>query len=334
MGIQYDNKPRYLYELIDKHNFRPTQYYVTFENKIYAKGSSRNCYKGIIKDKDGKKAKPDLFQDENCLVKIYQNKYNFSDFESDLENYFYSKNISSIFNYENNNNKIPEMNYKNSYAISLKKHATDSSFDPFDIIKNNNKEINENNEWNIIEPFIEGNFQKFINNDCKEKYITDKNIVFFLHWNWAYSKGEKIICDIQGVKKNDNYELTDPAVQSINKEYGDLDLGPSALINFVFTHKHNEFCKDLPWPNEEDMKKIKKLMLITNQTLEKQLYKEVIDSTFSINTDNNLIIYFIFVIIIIIILSFANFFCIKNCKNKKSKMQDISLEIEKEVKLA
>ena len=75
-------------------------------------------------------------------------------------------------------------------------------------------------------------------------------------------------------------------------------------------------------------------MLITNQTLEKQLYKEVIDSTFSINTDNNLIIYFIFLIIIIIILSFANFFCIKNCKNKKSKMQDISLEIEKEVKLA
>ena len=64
-----------------------------------------------------------------------------------------------------------------------------------------------------------------------------------------------------------------PAVQSINKEYGDSDLGPSALINFVYTHKHNEFCKDLPWPNENGIKKIKKLMLITNPTLEKQLYK-------------------------------------------------------------
>ena len=144
-----------------------------------------------------------------------------------------------------------------------------------------------------------------------------------MHWNWVHTKGEKIICDIQGVKKDDNYELTDPAVQSINKEYGDSDLGPSALINFVYTHKHNEFCKDLPWPNENGIKKIKKLMLITNPTLEKQLYKEVIDSTFSkypnnsINCGNNFLIYFIFGAIIL--LTIVIFFCLRKWKNKKIK---------------
>ena len=123
-----------------------------------------------------------------------------------------------------------------------------------------------------------------------------------MHWNWVHTKGEKIICDIQGVKKDDNYELTDPA---------------------VYTHKHNEFCKDLPWPNENGIKKIKKLMLITNPTLEKQLYKEVIDSTFSkypnnsINCGNNFLFYFIFGAIIL--LSIVIFFCLRKCKNKKIK---------------
>ena len=73
-----------------------------------------------------------------------------------------------------------------------------------------------------------------------------------------HSKGEKLICDIQGVNKKDKYELTDPATQSINKEFGKSDMGPDSLINFVYSHKHNEFCKYLPWPNEEKIKNVKK----------------------------------------------------------------------------
>ena len=179
MGINHADQPRYLYELNDKHNFRPTEYFVTFENKIFAKGSSRNCYKGIIKNKEWKPSKPNYFPNENCLVKIYKNEYSISDFELDLDNYFFSKNISSIFNFENINNKIPKINYINSYAISLEKPITDNSFDALHFINNNNQEINKQNEWNIIEPFIEGHFQKFINNDCYEKDISDKNISFF-----------------------------------------------------------------------------------------------------------------------------------------------------------
>ena len=63
-------------------------------------------------------------------------------------------------------------------------------------------------------------------------------------------------------------------------------------------------------------------MLITNPTLEKQFYKEVIDSTFSkypnnsINCGNNFLIYFIFAIIL---LSIVIFFCLRKCKNKKIK---------------
>ena len=32
-------------------------------------------------------------------------------------------------------------------------------------------------------------------------------------------------------------------------------MGPDSLINFVYSH--NEFCKNLPWPNEEKIKNVK-----------------------------------------------------------------------------
>ena len=112
-------------------------------------------------------------------------------------------------------------------------------------------------EWILIEPYINGKYEKFINNNCLCNNNTDNNVSYFMHWNWVSSKGEKLICDIQGVNKKDKYELTDPATQSINKEFGKSDMGPDSLINFVYSHKHNEFCKYLPWPNEEKIKNVK-----------------------------------------------------------------------------
>lgn len=60
-----------------------------------------------------------------------------------------------------------------------------------------------------------------------------------MHWNWVQSKGEKIVSDIQGIKKYNYYELTDPAIQSINQDYGPADLGIFGLIAFLIRHKHN-----------------------------------------------------------------------------------------------
>lgn len=36
-------------------------------------------------------------------------------------------------------------------------------------------------------------------------------------------------------------------------------MGPQSLIFFLTSHKHNEYCKDLPWPNKDDIDKIKRL---------------------------------------------------------------------------
>ena len=70
-----------------------------------------------------------------------------------------------------------------------------------------------------------------------------------MHWNWVYSKGEKVVSDVQGVEKNGYYLLTDPAVQSINQEYGSTDLGAYVILVFLAKHQHNQYCQHLPWPN-------------------------------------------------------------------------------------
>ena len=78
-----------------------------------------------------------------------------------------------------------------------------------------------------------------------------------MHWIWAYSKGEILVSDIQGVSDKDKIILTDPEIQSIHKIFGNTNLGAEGLIYFLSEHEHNEYCKSLPGPNDKEIKKIK-----------------------------------------------------------------------------
>ncbi len=99
------------------------------------------------------------------------------------------------------------------------------------------------NEWHAIEPYITGKYQKFVSNTNKTKKDIGKAIPAFMHWNWVFSRGEKVVSDVQGVIKNNYYHLTDPAVQSINSEYGLTDLGAYGIL--VFLAKHNSQTIDM-----------------------------------------------------------------------------------------
>ena len=62
-------------------------------------------------------------------------------------------------------------------------------------------------EWILIEPYINRKYEKFINNNFLCNNNTDNNVSYFMHWNWVRSKGEKLICDNQGVNKKVNRNL-------------------------------------------------------------------------------------------------------------------------------
>lgn len=58
-------------------------------------------------------------------------------------------------------------------------------------------------------------------------------------------------------------------VQSINCEHGYTDLGPKGIVIFIVSHTHNEFYRDLPCP---DFNQIKFHRLYHQSTFKKTSY--------------------------------------------------------------
>lgn len=105
-------------------------------------------------------------------------------------------------------------------------------------------------EWCIVEDYIPGDYQKFCNN---YGYIAEGNYSLqgFMHWSWNHTQGEIMVADLQGVRNNDNYYLTDPVLLSGTVSggvYGNTDMGIEGIGMFFLNHKCNQFCNTLPKP--------------------------------------------------------------------------------------
>ena len=258
MGTENNNISNYIYKVNENtNNLEKTGYYSIFEKSPFEQGEYRYCYKGGIRNNNGKLEKPENFPNGQCVVKVFKSQIakDVESFDKDFNNIFYSIKVSRIFN-SCYSYQCRKLNFVSPYATSIFKHATFELFG-FISIKDDDatKKIKEG-EWLYIEPFLEGEFQKYVSNTCWMREPIDKTFPFFLHWNWVYSKGEKIVSDIQGVKKTDCYELTDPAVQSIKGDYGPADLGYYGLIIFLLKHQHNSLCEELPWPTGIEIQKL------------------------------------------------------------------------------
>ena len=53
------------------------------------------------------------------------------------------------------------------------------------------------------------------------------------------------MCDLQGVKHNYEYKLTDPAIHSVHREFGTTDLGVAGMEMVLANHRCNSICKQL-----------------------------------------------------------------------------------------
>ena len=220
---------------------------ITFE--LYFKAWFVISSSGNFLGEFGSTVKNSYFPDGKCVVKVFKEKiaHYKQDLNEDFKNSIYADKVSKIFN-SLYNEKLYELKFLIPFAASMHKYATFNLFF-FIPIKNDDsqKKIKEN-EWIAVEPFIEGKYEKFVSNTHWMDKNLGKAIPAFMHWNWVYSRGEKVVSDVQGVEKDGYYELTDPAVQSINGEYGSTDLGAYGILVFLAKHIHNEYCRDLPWP--------------------------------------------------------------------------------------
>ena len=228
-----------------------------FEDKPFDEGTFRYCYEGIIKQ--GKRqAYPNDFPSGRCVVKVFKDHNRSDSWLNETDNSLFSRKMANLFN----SNKFSEGLYKiyfvSPYIAHLDEYAGFKLFGLFNIRNDDAKEKIKKNKVLMIEPFLTGNYIKFVSNtNWTNPEIESKTIPAFMHFTWVISKGTAIVSDVQGVIKDGCFLLTDPAVQSVNKSYGASDLGVFGLIQFLAKHEHNEYCNFLPWPNLQIMNILK-----------------------------------------------------------------------------
>jgi hypothetical protein len=204
-----------------------------FNPKSFAEGRFRRAYMGTYtspREKAGQK----------CVVKELKKSYTWkaTDWDSTKEIHEESQKLAGGFN------KYSRTNYPINFTdISIPKITTQRS-------PNATPKLNE---YVIVEDYIPGEFKKWLNN---YGYVSDEvsfalSMPAFAHWSWWYTNGEKMIADLQGVRGDMNYTLTDPVLMSGSADggrYGCTDMGVEGIILFFYNHKCNSLCDNLPRP--------------------------------------------------------------------------------------
>eukprot|EP00667_Euglena_gracilis_P015585 EG_transcript_16220 len=96
-----------------------------------------------------------------------------------------------------------------------------------------------------VEPWLEGNFNKYSNNYGFVSYDDRNTPQAFSHFTYCHSGGKLLICDIQGVA--DKY--TDPQIHSRDGNgFGKGNLGPEGMLKFFQSHRCNSICHFLNLP--------------------------------------------------------------------------------------
>ena len=126
----------------------------------------------------------------------------------------------------------------------------------------------------IVEPYLNGKFTKWNSNSGwknKEDDSEYSSVQAFCHWTYHESKGKYLFCDAQGIRKFDEYVLTDPCIVSntINGGvYGVGDIGRQFLLNWFCDHdcRKNKFCQsDWLRPTQAELDAVPPIVQINRQ---------------------------------------------------------------------
>ena len=246
MGASCPNETKCLSKIYSNGVTRNTNFYAEFQPKYFQAGSFRYCYKGTIKNLNGGEIATLDFPSGQCVVKVYKDESNTQDYLMDFIGSQYAYEMAQLFNQVI---RIPnKLNFVLPYAGSVHLLAGFKLFGLFKVSTNDDsKRYLSPNMKVAIEPFLDGKYIKFSSNSGYENPDFDAYIPAFSHFTWIYSKGTRVVMDVQGIFKNKRYYLTDPACQSIDEKFGNSDLGAMGLCKFILCHKHNDICAKWKW---------------------------------------------------------------------------------------
>jgi len=110
--------------------------------------------------------------------------------------------------------------------------------------------------YGVVEDYLPGKYLKFNNNGDWKTTEGAFTAQAFSHYSYNVSDNRLIVVDLQGIKRDNGYILTDPAIHSQNKSitYGTTDRGEQGLHEFFKTHSCNKICSKLKLPPHTQQK--------------------------------------------------------------------------------
>ena len=115
----------------------------------------------------------------------------------------------------------------------------------------------------LVEPFLGKDvYQKFNSNSGWQDKSCGLSMPAFSHFTYHQSGGTMLVCDLQGVKINDRYILTDPVICSIKRAFGITDLGEDGIRSFFANHECTDLCQQT-WKKHGSPKQYRKVIMGT-----------------------------------------------------------------------
>jgi hypothetical protein len=115
----------------------------------------------------------------------------------------------------------------------------------------------------LVEPFLGKDvYNKFNSNSGYEDKNCGSTMAAFSHFTYHISDGKMLVCDLQGVKREDEYILTDPVICSVQQTFGVTDVGEEGIRSFFANHECTELCKSI-WKRHGSPKQYRKVIMGT-----------------------------------------------------------------------
>eukprot|EP00731_Ephydatia_muelleri_P021257 Em0013g984a len=218
----------------------------SFASKSFAEGTSRRAYRAM-------RWTPPEKRGQKAVVKEYKDDYTWaqSDWDTAVRTYEKAKNLADSFNIASSGTHFPPI------------HMIDCDIQK--VSSKSNEGRPKLGEWVMVEDFLEGDFQKYISNSgwvkprCFSEY---PSMPAFAHWSWVHTGGSLMVCDLQGVRYDSMYVLTDPAILSLEGgNYGSTDLSLVGMGLFFLSHQCTDVCRSLGIVDKRpDMSQIQRFM--------------------------------------------------------------------------
>ena len=206
-------------------------YKAKFEKTPFAYGASRAAYKGTL-------VAPQHQAGQQVVVKKFKREYvmHRSDWKTELQTSKKAEELAREFN------RISDTNRPIHFIQPITMVVTDTPWLGYTTC--------QEGEWVTAEGLIPGKYTKWCSNAGWVNHTEmgrGGSLSAFSHWTWVKTKGEMIVCDLQGVRSDNplGYFLTDPAINSRSKNYGNTDLGLFGVYAFFKTHRCTQFCQEM-----------------------------------------------------------------------------------------